>query len=283
MKKPRNIMMVLVAVIVLCYLTEWIWGAASTAYDPFAVHQGNTLTGNVTATFGSGGATSVSVTGLTISSQAAGDVLYFNGTSWVRLAKGTAGQVLEMNAGATAPEWDTDDTGGAGDAIIALGVTASEDPDVTEEGRLAWDTGQDVLRGYAGVNQVVLAQATKTLQFTIMQPDDLDEKGPFTIWSNESGKTFYMKEIKAWCETDNADFGIYRHTSNDRSGANLVHMASVTVSLDGAGIYYQYQGSSTITVASGTLASGSCFAFAPTADDVKWIKVTLIGYFGADD
>lgn len=29
----------------------------------------------------------VSVTGLTIASQAAGDILYFNGTAWVRLAK----------------------------------------------------------------------------------------------------------------------------------------------------------------------------------------------------
>jgi hypothetical protein len=34
-----------------------------------------------------------------------GDVLYHNGTDNVRLAKGTAGQVLEMNAGATAPSW----------------------------------------------------------------------------------------------------------------------------------------------------------------------------------
>ena len=38
-----------------------------------------------------------------------GDVIYSNGTdSWTRLAKGTAGQVLKMNSGATAPEWGTD-------------------------------------------------------------------------------------------------------------------------------------------------------------------------------
>lgn len=36
---------------------------------------------------------------------AAGDTLYHNGTNLVRLAKGTALQVLRMNAGATAPEW----------------------------------------------------------------------------------------------------------------------------------------------------------------------------------
>ena len=34
-----------------------------------------------------------------------GDIFYWNGTATVRLPKGTAGQVLTMNAGATAPEW----------------------------------------------------------------------------------------------------------------------------------------------------------------------------------
>lgn len=36
---------------------------------------------------------------------AAGDVLYHNGAGLVRLPKGTAGQYLVMNSGATAPEW----------------------------------------------------------------------------------------------------------------------------------------------------------------------------------
>lgn len=36
---------------------------------------------------------------------AAGDIFYWNGTTLVRLAKGTQGQVLKMNTGATAPEW----------------------------------------------------------------------------------------------------------------------------------------------------------------------------------
>lgn len=38
-------------------------------------------------------------------SQVSGDILYRGTTEWERLAKGTAGQVLTMNAGATAPEW----------------------------------------------------------------------------------------------------------------------------------------------------------------------------------
>lgn len=35
----------------------------------------------------------------------AGDVVYFDGANFIRLAKGTAGQALVMNAGATAPQW----------------------------------------------------------------------------------------------------------------------------------------------------------------------------------
>lgn len=36
-----------------------------------------------------------------------GDMIYHNGTDNIRLAKGTGGQILQMNAWATAPEWVT--------------------------------------------------------------------------------------------------------------------------------------------------------------------------------
>lgn len=35
----------------------------------------------------------------------AGDLIYYDGAAWQRLAKGTAGQYLQMNAAATAPQW----------------------------------------------------------------------------------------------------------------------------------------------------------------------------------
>jgi hypothetical protein len=50
-------------------------------------------------------------------STAAGDVLYLSGAKAAsRLAKGTAGQVLRMNSGATAPEWGAGN--GAPDAVL---------------------------------------------------------------------------------------------------------------------------------------------------------------------
>jgi len=70
-----------------------------------------------------------SVEDLTISGETQGDVLYFNGSNWVRLGIGAAGQVLEVNAGGTAPEWDTDDSaaGGGNDVYIEEGDAARVD------------------------------------------------------------------------------------------------------------------------------------------------------------
>ena len=53
-------------------------------------------------------------TKIAMGSDAAGDVLYYDGTNYVRLGKGTAGQALVMNAGATAPEWGAGSSGGGG-------------------------------------------------------------------------------------------------------------------------------------------------------------------------
>jgi hypothetical protein len=45
------------------------------------------------------------VNGLTIAGQATGDVLYFDGASWIRLPAGTTGQVLTQAAGPVRPSW----------------------------------------------------------------------------------------------------------------------------------------------------------------------------------
>ncbi len=47
-----------------------------------------------------------------LGSDAEGDLAYHDGSKWTRLAKGTAGQLLATNSGATAPEWVTPATGG---------------------------------------------------------------------------------------------------------------------------------------------------------------------------
>tara|TARA_R100000700_G_scaffold12799_2_gene18218 strand:+ start:324 stop:2672 length:2349 start_codon:yes stop_codon:yes gene_type:complete len=73
-----------------------------------------------------------------------GDIIFHNGTNDVRLAKGTAGQVLKMNTGATAPEWVTTagiTNGDKGDITVANAGTGSEawtiDNDAVDQATIA--------------------------------------------------------------------------------------------------------------------------------------------------
>ena len=61
--------------------------------------------------------------GTTITTQ--GDLLFRDGSGLQRLAKGTAAQVLAMNAGATAPEWQAAAAGGAWNFIRSQAASSS--------------------------------------------------------------------------------------------------------------------------------------------------------------
>jgi len=56
---------------------------------------------------GSNTLTNVPGSQLVFSSQAQGDVAYFNGTAWVRLAAGTSGQMLKTQGAGANPVWST--------------------------------------------------------------------------------------------------------------------------------------------------------------------------------
>lgn len=47
----------------------------------------------------------VSNTALSISGQATGDLLYYNGSAWTRLAVGTGNQTLKVNSSGTNIQW----------------------------------------------------------------------------------------------------------------------------------------------------------------------------------
>ena len=72
--------------------------------DNFAGSSNITTVGTVTSGTLSTGAVLAGVT-MTLGSDADGDIYYRSSNVLTRLAKGTASQVLTMNAGATAPEW----------------------------------------------------------------------------------------------------------------------------------------------------------------------------------
>ena len=93
-----------------------------TANGALSIGTGNALTAGTIelgaatdTTISRGAAGFIAVEGKRVpspASQASGDILYRGTTEWERLAKGTAAQVLTMNAGATAPEWATASSGG---------------------------------------------------------------------------------------------------------------------------------------------------------------------------
>lgn len=100
------------------------WAADSTGGTPSfdAITNGTNTT--ATMTVGTGGAIvtsgsgSIKATDLVLSSQSAGDIAYFDGTNWVRLAK-DEGKYLK--SGASAVSWDTP-SGAAHDALTLAGT-----------------------------------------------------------------------------------------------------------------------------------------------------------------
>ena len=132
-------------------------GVASFSSDNFSVSSGDVTikAGGVDLTAEVTGTLPVANGGTNLSSFTTGDLLYASGsTALSKLAKGTAGQVLAMNSGATAPEWtsDTDTTYTAGDGLDLSGTEFSTDLKsngglVIESTELAVDLGASSITG----------------------------------------------------------------------------------------------------------------------------------------
>lgn len=92
----------------------------------------NTITGTAIAN------NSIDGTKIALGSDAQGDIMYYNGTDWARLAAGVAGQVLQTNGAAANPSWTSTTWGGT--------ETASANGYVTFPGgiRLQWGISPSV-------------------------------------------------------------------------------------------------------------------------------------------
>ena len=84
------------------------WNGSDFVKVASSVLPASALTGTVAiANGGTGQTTATAAFDALAPTTTAGDTMYYNGTDVVRLPKGTAGQALVMNSGATAPEWGT--------------------------------------------------------------------------------------------------------------------------------------------------------------------------------
>ena len=82
--------------------------------------------GDLSMTIADGGKVTFSA-GFAVGSDAAGDILYHNGTSYIRLAKGAADTVLTMNDAANAPGWEAAAGGGDSHDFVADGAISDGD------------------------------------------------------------------------------------------------------------------------------------------------------------
>ena len=132
-----------------------------------------------------------------------GDIIYRGASADARLAKGTAGQVLKMNSGATAPEWGTDLGGSliqtqcgtltgnsnlysSTNARVDTGLNVTITP--TKAGSKLWVVASGwsahANPGAAGLNQqstrVYLEQNVNSAGFT--EPDGTAATGTESMW-----------------------------------------------------------------------------------------------------
>ena len=88
------------------YAVDDVVSSGGNSYVCIQAHS-NQAVGNATAYWNIMSSKGTDADLLNISSTAQGDIYYNNGSAIARLPKGTAGQVLQMNSGATAPEYGT--------------------------------------------------------------------------------------------------------------------------------------------------------------------------------
>jgi hypothetical protein len=150
---------------------------------------------------------SIDGTHIALGSDAAGDVMYYDGTNWVRLAKGTALQALQMNSGATAPEWATSTPAHVALTGAVVDLTNSGADDLTEV---------DISVG-AGVNY---------FSFTVFDASQTSANNPITLRLGTSGgikSTGYLTRSTTHGNASDAN------TTGFYAGDNTFHDAADTV------------------------------------------------------
>ena len=198
-----------------------------------------------------------------------GDIIFHNGTNDVRLAKGTAGQVLKMNTGATAPEWGAAASGTPeGTAVLSTGESGGtkylrEDGDgscswqsvpagVTQENVEDWVGGMVAGNTETGI-AVTYDDSDGTLDFVVATPTDI------TVADESSDTTCFPLFVTAATGdlapksgsnlTFNANTGALGATSFTGDGSALTGIAST--SLDGCG----FQNDQTISAGTYSIAA----------------------------
>lgn len=161
---------------------------------------------------------------------------------------------------------------------------AGTDPDVDAAGEIGRDTdganetGDSSLRGHDGTNQFLYARKLKTIQITLIEPDQIDGADLIPVWQNTSGMTFTVVEWQAWSDDDNVSFELEELT-------NLADFTAITtidaceVATNGTSVFY---GSDT-TITHAAIEHDHMIAIDfDTADTPDYLKVTITGWYNSN-
>lgn len=166
-------------------------------------------------------------------------------------------------------------------------VGPSADPDINASGELGIDTDganepNDVILRTAdtgGDTQYALAQVLKTIQATIVKPQDLADatRDLCVIWHNSTGMTFTITEIMAWSDTDDTTVTVELVTATDFSAPATVDVLEIAT--NGTSVFTCTE----TTITDATVAHDEILTLDfDDTDDPGWVKITISGYFNAD-
>ena len=105
------------------YAVDDVVSSGGSSYVCILASTGNAVSNGTYWNIMSSAGTNGTDVGTTLTTQ--GDILYRDGSGLQRLAKGTAGQVLQMNSGANAPEYATASSGGMMEFVTRTAITSN--------------------------------------------------------------------------------------------------------------------------------------------------------------
>ena len=165
----------------------------------------------------------------------------------------------------------------------AIIPAAGTDPDVDASGEFSIDTdganepNDVVLRtsSVSGNQQYALANVIRSIQGTIIAPQDLDDgtRDACPVWENSTGMSFVITKIRMWSDTDDTTLNVETY---DSAWANNATVDAIEIASDGTANFYVEE--TTITAA--TIAAGSLIVLDfDDTDDPGWVKFNIMGYF----
>lgn len=165
-------------------------------------------------------------------------------------------------------------------------VGPATDPDIDASGELGIDTDganepNDVILRTAdtgGDTQYALANVIRSIQGTIIKPQDLDNstRDAYPIWENSTGMSFVITKIRMWSDTDDTTLNVETYDSDWDNNATV---DAIEIATDGTANFYTEE--TTITAATITNGSLIVLDFDDT-DAPGWVKYNIMGYFNAD-